>query len=64
VLSAALPGEDALAGYCLAVVDQAIRAHRALPHEQGGRLRPPLRPRRPFCRGCGASGPEVDGTDP
>jgi hypothetical protein len=33
VLLAALPGEDALAAYCLAVVDQAIRAHRALLHE-------------------------------
>ena len=37
VLLAALPGEDVLAAYCLAVVDQAIRAHRALPHEQGGK---------------------------
>ena len=34
VLLAALPGEDALAAYCLAVVDQALRAHGALPHEQ------------------------------
>ena len=33
---AALPGEDALAAYCLAVVDQAIRAHSALPHTHGG----------------------------
>jgi bifunctional DNA-binding transcriptional regulator/antitoxin component of YhaV-PrlF toxin-antitoxin module len=32
VLLAAFPGEDALAAYCLAVVDEAIRAHRALPH--------------------------------
>ena len=37
VLLAALPGEDALAAYCLAVVDQAIRAHGALPHPQGGK---------------------------
>jgi hypothetical protein len=36
VLLAALPSEDALAAYCLAVVDQAIRAHGALPHAQGG----------------------------
>ena len=37
VLLAALPGEDALAAYCLAVVDQAVRAHGVLPLEQGGR---------------------------
>ena len=37
VLLAALPGEDALAAYCLAVVDQAIRAHGAFPHAQGGK---------------------------
>jgi hypothetical protein len=37
VLLAALPGEDVLAAYCLAVVDQAIRPHGALPHEQGGK---------------------------
>jgi hypothetical protein len=37
VLLAALPGEDALAAYSLAVVDQAIRAHGALPHAQGGK---------------------------
>jgi hypothetical protein len=36
VLLAALPGQDALAAYCLAVVDQAIRAHGAFPHAQGG----------------------------
>jgi bifunctional DNA-binding transcriptional regulator/antitoxin component of YhaV-PrlF toxin-antitoxin module len=35
VLLAALPGEDTLAAYCLAVVHQAIRAHDALPHAQG-----------------------------
>jgi hypothetical protein len=37
VLLAALPGEDALAACCLAVVDQAIRAHGALAHAQGGK---------------------------
>jgi hypothetical protein len=37
VLLAALPCEDALAAYCLAVVDQAIRGHGALPHAQGGK---------------------------
>ena len=37
VLLAALPAEDALAACCLAVVDQAIRAHGALPHAQGGK---------------------------
>jgi AbrB family looped-hinge helix DNA binding protein len=36
VLLAALPGQDALAAYCLAVVDQAIRAHGAFPHAHGG----------------------------
>jgi hypothetical protein len=36
VLLAALPGQDTLAAYCLAVVDQAIRAHGSLPHAQGG----------------------------
>jgi hypothetical protein len=36
VLLAALPGQDTLAAYCLAVVDQAIRAHGALPHAPGG----------------------------
>ena len=36
VLLAALPGEDALAAYSLAVVDQAIRAHGALPLAHGG----------------------------
>ena len=35
VLLAALPGEDVLAAYCLAVVDQAIRAYGASPHAQG-----------------------------
>ena len=35
VLLAALLGEDALAAYCLAVVDQAIRADGALPNAQG-----------------------------
>jgi hypothetical protein len=36
VLLAALPGEDTLAAYSLAVVHQAIRAHGALLHAQGG----------------------------
>ena len=37
VLLAALPGEDTLTAYCLAVVDEAIRAHGALPHAHGGK---------------------------
>ena len=37
VLLAAIPGEDTLAAYSLAVVDQAIRAHGAFPHPPGGR---------------------------
>ena len=36
VLLAAVPGEDTLTVYSLAVVDQAIRAHGAFPHAQGG----------------------------
>ena len=36
VLLAALPGQDALAACCLAVVDQAIRAHGGFPHAHGG----------------------------
>jgi len=36
VLLAAIPGENALAVYSLAVVDQAIRAHGSFPHAQGG----------------------------
>ncbi len=36
VLLAAVPGDDMLAAYSLAVVDQAIRAHGAFPHGQGG----------------------------
>ena len=35
VLLAALPGEDALAVYPLAVVDQAIRAHGPFPRREG-----------------------------
>jgi len=35
VLLAALPGQDILTAYCLAVVDQAIRAHGPFPHKQG-----------------------------
>ena len=36
VLLAAVPGHDTLAVFSLAVVDQAIRAHGAFPHAQGG----------------------------
>jgi bifunctional DNA-binding transcriptional regulator/antitoxin component of YhaV-PrlF toxin-antitoxin module len=36
VLLAALPGQETLAAYCLAVLDQAIRAHGAPPHAHGG----------------------------
>jgi hypothetical protein len=36
VLLAAAPADGTLTVYSLAVVDQAIRAHRALPHAQGG----------------------------
>ena len=36
VLLAAVPGQDTLAAYSFAVVDQAIRAHGAFPHAQGG----------------------------
>jgi len=35
VLLAAGPGQDMLAAYSLAVVDQAIRAHGASPHPRG-----------------------------
>jgi hypothetical protein len=37
VLLAALPGEDTLTAYSLAVVDQALRAHDPFPHSGGGR---------------------------
>ena len=37
VLLAAIPGDDALAAYSFAVVDQAIRAHGQLHHGSGGR---------------------------
>ena len=37
VLLAALPDSGSLAAYCLAVVDQAIRAHGSFQHVQGGR---------------------------
>jgi hypothetical protein len=36
VLLAVIPAADALAAYSFAVVDQAIRAHGALPHGEGG----------------------------
>jgi hypothetical protein len=35
VLLAAVPADDTLTAYCLAVVDQAIRAHGSPPHAQG-----------------------------
>ena len=35
VLLAAVPGDDTLTAYCLAVVDQAIRAHGSFPHARG-----------------------------
>ncbi len=38
VLLAAVPGQDTLAAYSFAVVDQAIRAHGAFPHAPGGQL--------------------------
>ncbi len=38
VLLAVIPYEDALAAYSFAVVDQAIRAHSALPCGEGGHL--------------------------
>jgi hypothetical protein len=38
VLLAAVPGEDTLTAYSLAVVDQAIRARGSFPHAQGGQL--------------------------
>jgi hypothetical protein len=37
VLLAALPDQDSLAAYSLAVVDQAIRAHGSFQHVKGGR---------------------------
>ena len=36
VLLAAVPGQDILAAYSFAVVDQALRAHSAFPHAPGG----------------------------
>jgi hypothetical protein len=36
VLLAAMPGEDTLAIYTLAVVDRALRVHASLPRGQGG----------------------------
>jgi hypothetical protein len=36
VLLAAVPGEDLLAAYSLAVVDQAMRAHVRFPRGEGG----------------------------
>ncbi len=37
VLLAAVPGEDTLAAYALAVVDQALRMHAPVPRGEGGR---------------------------
>ena len=37
VLLAAVPADDMLSAYPLAVVDQAIRAHGAFPHAYGGK---------------------------
>lgn len=37
VLLAAVPADGTLSAYPLAVVDQAIRAHGAFPHAQGGK---------------------------
>lgn len=36
VLLAAVPGQDMLAAYSFAVVDQALRAHGTFPHAPGG----------------------------
>lgn len=36
VLLAAVPGQDTLAAYSFAVLDQAIRAHGVFPHAEGG----------------------------
>ena len=36
VLLAAVPGQDMLAAYSFAVVDQALRAHGTFPHASGG----------------------------
>jgi hypothetical protein len=36
VLLAAVPGDDTLAAYSFAVVDQAIRAYGSFPHAHGG----------------------------
>ena len=34
VMLAAIPDQDTLTAYCLAVVDQALRAHGSFPHAQ------------------------------
>jgi bifunctional DNA-binding transcriptional regulator/antitoxin component of YhaV-PrlF toxin-antitoxin module len=36
VLLAAVPGQDTLTAFSLAVVDQALRAHGTFPHATGG----------------------------
>ena len=37
VLLAMLPGQDAMAAYSFAVVDEALRAHSPLPRAEGAR---------------------------
>ena len=37
ILLAMFPGEDVLAAYSIAIVDQALRAHAPFPHPDGGR---------------------------
>jgi hypothetical protein len=64
VLLAALPCEDALAAYWLAVVDQATARSR-MPKEESHDHRPGLSGRvAAGGRGRGAAGPEVDGPVP
>ncbi len=41
VLLAAVPGQDLLAAYSFAVVDQAMRAHAPFPRGEGGRTQGP-----------------------
>jgi hypothetical protein len=37
VLLAMFPGQDAMAAYSFAVVDEALRAHSPLPRDEAGR---------------------------
>jgi bifunctional DNA-binding transcriptional regulator/antitoxin component of YhaV-PrlF toxin-antitoxin module len=67
VLLAALPDQDTLAAYSLAVVDQAIRAHSASPHAQGDSYdrHPDIYGRVPAGRRRrGAADPRADGACP